>query len=369
LKPDSSASYAKGEAHSVLRALVDARLQAENRSFRAGFRGWLTIAPAIVWFYGSLALLLFVRLSVPINVLCTVSIGLAIVANLTVVQHTALHQALARSRWLNWTVAYLAGPIGISWHWWTTKHNVWHHGYTNIDGLDGDITQGPLLRLSPQHALRPWHRYQHLYIWVLYPLLGIVMVLNGDREFIVSGRLKGRRVAPATLRRTVGLIIEKLSFPAVVLTIAFAGHPAFGVIAVLAGTFLVGGTALAAVLSVTHYVETTEFPHPGPGGAIADEWAVAQVLGATNIVIKNSVLRWYFGGLNQHIEHHLFPRLAHVHLLAVAPAVKTGCAQLGLPYHELPNLRSAYVSHYRFLRELGRATTAVKQSDPVLAGV
>ena len=353
--------YAKGHVHQILREVALERLRTSGRTVHGGLRVWVAVFPALLWFYATLGLLLFVHLSPAWVVVCTVSLGLAVTANFTVVHHTALHQALVRSRRVNWAIAYLAAPLAISSRWWTAKHNEGHHAFTNVEGLDGDVSQGSIVRLHSLQPLRRWHRYQHLYVWALYPFVGAAMALNGDRQFILFGRLKGRKVRDANAVRTLVLTVEKFGMLPVFLALGFAFHPAYGVLAVLAGVFLVAGTALAAILAPTHYVEEVEFPVPD-GGAIASEWAVTQVLGAANVRLGNPLLRWYFGGLNQHIEHHLFPRIAHVHLRSIAPGIKATCEDLGLPYHELPNLRAAFASHYRFLRELGREAAVASSS-------
>jgi len=364
---DGACRYATGDVHGVLREVALERLRASGRKARGGLRGWVAVVPALLWFYATLGLLLFAHLSLAWDVVCTVSLGLAVTANFTVVHHTALHQALARSRKVNWAIAYLAAPLAISCRWWTVKHNEGHHAFTNVEGLDGDVSQGAILRLDSLQPLRPWHRYQHLYVWALYPFVGAAMALNGDREFIVFGRVKGRKVRDANALRTFGLTVEKFGVLPVFLALGFATHPAYGVLAVLAGVFLVAGTALAAILAPTHYVESVEFPVPDRG-VVASEWAVTQVLGAANVRLGNPLLRWYFGGLNQHIEHHLFPRIAHVHLRSIAPGIKATCEDLGLPYHEFPNLRAAFASHYRFLRALGcDATVASSASERATA--
>ena len=56
---------------------------------------------------------------------------------------------------------------------WRQKHNVLHHGYTNVLGLDEDLESGGLLRLAPGQPRRRLHRLQHLYVWALYALFPI----------------------------------------------------------------------------------------------------------------------------------------------------------------------------------------------------
>ena len=48
-----------------------------------------------------------------------------------------------------------------------TATSVMHDGNTNVVGFDTDIDQMPFARLAPQQPWKPWHRYQHLYMWVL----------------------------------------------------------------------------------------------------------------------------------------------------------------------------------------------------------
>jgi linoleoyl-CoA desaturase len=76
-------------------------------------------------------------------------------------------------------------------------------------------------------------------------------------------------------------------------------------------------------------------------------------------------LTWYLGGLNFQIEHHLFPRIAHVHYPALAGIVETACSEYGIPYRVNTGLVGALASHVRFLRRLGRP--AAGSGSPVPA--
>ena len=351
--------YGKGEFHRVLRERVNQRLAEEGRTFRGGARAWLTCAPAVVWFYGSFVALLVVPTHPVLIVTLTVSLGLATTACLTVVQHDALHQAISRRRWVNWAAAYVGAPAGVSWRWWTAKHSGGHHAYTNVEGHDGDLTQSALIRLTPNQRWRPIHRYQHRYVWGLYALLAVSIQFTGDREFIVHGRLKGHPVAASSARRTAVLAFEKLVGLALLLTIAALVHPSAWLLPAYVLWWGVTGFTLAAVFGVTHYVDTSQFPQPDASGMVADEWAVTQVVGSTNIRIRNRVIRWYFGGVANHIEHHLFPRMSHVHYPLIAPVVRATCKEFGVPYHEAPSLGAVYGSHVRFLEQLGRPEAAL----------
>jgi linoleoyl-CoA desaturase len=65
------------------------------------------------------------------------------------------------------------------------------------------------------------------------------------------------------------------------------------------------------------------------------------------------VLSWFVGGLNYQVEHHLFPRISHVHYPAIAKIVEQKCAEHEIKYNSLPTFFGAVNSHFRFLKVLG----------------
>jgi linoleoyl-CoA desaturase len=65
------------------------------------------------------------------------------------------------------------------------------------------------------------------------------------------------------------------------------------------------------------------------------------------------LLTWYFGGLNFQIEHHLFPRICHVHYPLIAEIVRDACAEFGVRYVAHETFLGALASHWRWLRRMG----------------
>jgi linoleoyl-CoA desaturase len=115
------------------------------------------------------------------------------------------------------------------------------------------------------------------------------------------------------------------------------------------------GLTLSIVFQLAHVVEETEFESStGDEQQIENEWAIHQVRTTANFAPGNPVISWFAGGLNYQIEHHLFPRISHVHYPAISKLVQAECAAYGLPYHSLPSFKAAVVSHFRFIRMLGR---------------
>ena len=79
-----------------------------------------------------------------------------------------------------------------------------------------------------------------------------------------------------------------------------------------------------------------------------------QIETAVDFARDNRLLTWYLGGLNFQIEHHLFPKICHVHYPAISPIVEATCRDHGIRHRSHRTMRRAIRSHVRWLRHLGR---------------
>jgi linoleoyl-CoA desaturase len=64
---------------------------------------------------------------------------------------------------------------------------------------------------------------------------------------------------------------------------------------------------------------------------------------------------WLLGGLNFQIEHHLFPKISHIHYPQISKLVKETCKEFNVTYHEYSTMFDAVVSHIMYLRRMGTA--------------
>lgn len=114
------------------------------------------------------------------------------------------------------------------------------------------------------------------------------------------------------------------------------------------------GLTLSIVFQLAHVVEDTVFDHIETGAKnIDNEWAMHQVRTTANFSPDNNIISWFAGGLNYQIEHHLFPRISHIHYPALSKLVQSECEAFNLPYNNLPTFKAAVTSHFRFIRMLG----------------
>ena len=75
-------------------------------------------------------------------------------------------------------------------------------------------------------------------------------------------------------------------------------------------------------------------------------------------------ISWYIGGLNFQVEHHLFPKICHIHYPEIAKIVKQTAQECGIPYLENETFGQALRSHIITLKRLGN----LPPLNEVLAG-
>jgi linoleoyl-CoA desaturase len=110
------------------------------------------------------------------------------------------------------------------------------------------------------------------------------------------------------------------------------------------------------VFQLAHTVEHTEFPVPdAQTGKLEDEWAIHQLKTTANFATRNRFVSWFVGGLNFQIEHHLFPKISHIHYPEISKIIKQACQEYGIAYVEYPKMHHAVASHVAFLKQMGRA--------------
>ena len=63
---------------------------------------------------------------------------------------------------------------------WKFKHNIIHHTYTNVDGIDDDIAKSPFMRQCSSQKWVPAHRFQHIYVVLVYAISSFAWVLLMD---------------------------------------------------------------------------------------------------------------------------------------------------------------------------------------------
>jgi fatty acid desaturase len=290
-------------------------------------RGWFE--PSTVWYvYKSLALLglLATAFLVPGPWLKGLFFGLFIQQS-GFVAHDVCHNAVVSRRWRR-RASWFFGTVcfGFDYRKWVREHNI-HHMMNSRPFEDPQMDVMPHLLYAHREvevferrkrAITDWERtkmgFQHLWILPVLLLYGRVNVVKGDLKRALRAR-DAHLLSAHALHYLLWISLmaqgwgDLLSFaPVFVLT-----------------TLVVSGVVhLQLILS-----------HAYAPRLFTEE---QQQAGMTLQAISNQNITttwfddWFHGGLQHHIEHHLFPRLPRHSLPKVRPLVRALCEKHGLPY-------------------------------------
>lgn len=342
--------------HRDIRVMVSELVPAAERR-RGARRFYAKAAFMLAWAAASWVCLVFFISSPWGAVLAGVSMALALGGVAFSIQHDTNHGALGRrARWLGYTL----DAMGVSSYLWRERHNHAHHTYTNVVDHDGDIDQLPFARFAPTQPVRPIHRFQHIYMFLLYGFYAPKAVFWGDYQAVWHGPACHVPVVRPRGRDLMLFVGGKLVAYSWMLVIPMFFRPWWQVLIVAFGVLWLLGIMLAVVFQLAHCLEEAEFTD---GGELRElvavdgprDWARHQVESSCDFGRNSRILAWYLGGLNFQTEHHLLPGVCHVHYRRIAPHFEQLCHEHGVRYTAHPTMWSALRSHARWLRRMGQA--------------
>lgn len=361
--PDERPKRAKFSQRSGLRAELNRRVDAYFADqgvsrFSEGPRMWFKTALLIATLAASWTVLMVFATTWWQLVLLASLAGVALAGVGFDVMHDGSHGSYSHSSRWNRLMGATLDAIGGSSYVWRFKHNVLHHTYPNVEGLDDDIEAQPFLRMADGQRRYPWHRLQHYYVWLAYALLPVKWHFVDDFKAVFTGELMGQ-----SLTRPRGWELAlfwggKLFFFAWALALPLAFHSVEWVVASYAVLAAASGITLGTVFQLAHCVESVEIDSVPTDGAMRLPWAEHQIATTSDFAPNSRFLTWALGGLNFQVEHHLFPRVGHVHYPALARIVRETCAEFGVAHHTQPSLWHALRGHVRHLRRLGLPVAA-----------
>jgi linoleoyl-CoA desaturase len=165
-----------------LKQRVDAYFQQTGKKVTGGVALFTKAAILTVLFAALYTHLVFFTPGVVLSVLECMVLGCVVSGIGFNIMHDGAHGTFSRFGWMNTLAAFSLNVLGGSHFMWNMKHNVIHHAYTNVDGVDDDIDIKPWMRMSESQPKYVIHRYQHLYFWFLYSLLYILWIFVLDYQ-------------------------------------------------------------------------------------------------------------------------------------------------------------------------------------------
>ncbi|MCP9625435.1 fatty acid desaturase [Nocardia otitidiscaviarum] len=219
-----------------------------------------------------------------------------------------------------------AGPSGQ----WQRSHNYVHHTYTNVYGMDEDLSF-VVLRMTRDEPWRPVHLVQ--------PISGLVVAAGFEWAIAVHDWALERRqpnVPRHNLRSqpnrdfarkfTRQISKDFLLFP------ALSGRGFRHTLAANASALLLRNLWSYLVIMCGHFPDGAEkFTIEQLERETRGEWYLRQLLGTANFT-AGPVLAFLCGNLCYQIEHHLFPDLPSNRYPEIAERVRALCEKYDLPY-------------------------------------
>ena len=312
----------------------------------------VTLVPAAITIY--ISLLVF-NMPVALALFLCCLLGFILASIGFNVMHDACHGSYSSKKWVNNLFGLSINALGGNAFIWKFKHNIIHHTYTNVDGVDDDIAKSPLMRMCSSQEWKPAHRFQHIYVIPIYAISSFAWVFILDIQKYFKRKVVNTPLQKMDMKEHLIFWLSKILYVIFYILIPVyatswqAWAIGYGVMqAVL-------GLTLAIIFQLAHVVEHTEFEAAGiEPTVIENEWAIHQVKTTADFAPRNKIISWFVGGLNYQIEHHLFPRISHIHYPAISKIVHNACLRAGLPYHQFPTMMKAVQSHFQTLRLLGK---------------
>lgn len=269
------------------------------------------------------------------------------------VQHCGNHGAMSRHAPVNLFMGLLSDLVGGSSLAWRYHHQVSHHIHCNDAAIDEDVHSAfPILRFDAQLPKYWYHKFQHIYMWFVFPLMTMTFHL-GDLDLFFSGETKGAVAHGMKAWEKASIVLGKVLHFGLLLALPTVLHGNFPhVLLSAAGYLAVQSVVLASTFAVSHNVsEAKEWPNFSEEEK--QDWGIQQVLTSANW--GGAVGNFFTGGLNLQIEHHLFPAVSFVHYPAIAKIVEEECKRADIPYGHYATLPEILGRYVQFMKEVGSA--------------
>lgn len=344
--------------YSEVRRKVNAHFKDQNKSTHANSAMWFKTSLFITIFLCLYFSILFVSLNILVLTVLAIALGVTSAFIGFNVCHDAIHNSFSKHKSVNQFFSFLFHMVGANPYVWNITHNVVHHTYTNIPGHDEDIEVAPgLIRISEEDELKPHQRFQHWYAFPLYSLASLSWIFRKDYKKFFQASVG------ACENKHPKIEYFNLFFYKALYYFMFIGLPLL-VMDISWWQITIGfvllhlaqGLTMGLVFQLAHVVEGTIFPSPNINGNMEEAWAEHQMRTTANFATQCKFAAFFLGGLNRQIEHHLFPKICHIHYGKISLIVKETALEYGIPYHESTTFSAALRSHYLVLKKMGRAS-------------
>jgi linoleoyl-CoA desaturase len=342
----------KTEFAAVLRGRLHGFFVERHISSKADALMTLKIVVGLLAFAATYSALYLFKLTAVQFVLLYVLHGLSQLFLLLNIAHDTNHNALSKHRLVNQMFSYIFDLCGINSYIWRYLHNVGHHSNVNICGEDEDIIARGYIRLSPNTPRKLRHSYQHFYAWFLYGFSTLDYVLVKDIEYFFYTRYRMLRHTGHRPSEYVALLVGKSVYFTymLVLPVVVLHWPPLLVLGAFIAMHFAMGFLAQLVFQTTHALDGSLFPH---SKSEFDNYTYHILATTSDYSTRSALAKFFLGGLNHHVAHHLCPGVCHTHYSELTRIVRETARQFDVPYREHATIWNALAEHFRLLKRLG----------------
>ncbi|TMM31987.1 acyl-CoA desaturase [Polaribacter aestuariivivens] len=267
------------------------------------------------------------------------------------VSHDAIHGIAHSNKKINTYLKFQMDLFGANSYAWKKRHKKGHHAFPNILNKDPDLKQTVIVKIFPNANKLSFHKYQHIYVPILYSFYTINWVFVRDFKDFFTKSLIGKIPSKEFLKFFICKLLYVIIFFVIPIRYSFLSFSEVLLTNILMHIF--ASYFLTIALVPSHVSEKSIFPLPNNEGLMPYSWSDHQVITTSDFATKNKITTWLLGGFNHHITHHLFPSVSHIHYFELTPIVKAAIVKFELPYTHVNSLFEAYKSHYKLLKKNG----------------
>jgi len=285
--------------------------------------------------------------------LAYISFGLSSILFAFNFAHDFSHNTIFKSiNWNNFGYMAIYTMVGAHAESWKYRHVHSHHFAPNVEGQDSDLKISKLIRVIPNSKHYWFNRYQHLYAPIAYTSYSLFWVFIKDFYILFSNESKGKN---KNIRYQLSFWIQKAVYVSYILLIPLIFSKQHEVIVLLGFLLMHLAQSLFLLFTffITHHVESMSYPTTNDDGFINSSWLMNQIKSSNDFYPFSNIANFIFGGFNNHIAHHIFPNIHHLHY----PQLSRILYQTLSEHKITPNQTTYFggvMSHLRLLKSMSR---------------
>lgn len=311
----------------------------------------------LIWakffFYFTLSVVAYVALFKVENSLlfiaCFVAYGFATLLFAFNFAHDFSHGTIFRKLfWDNLGFTLLYTINGAHAEAWKKRHIESHHFAPNVEHYDSDLEISSLIRVIPKSQHNWFHKFQHWYAPLAYTSYSLYWVFIKD--FVIYSKSYGS----FTLQYHLSFWAQKCFYISylLVLPMLFSAQHWYLVLLGFIIMHLMQSLFLLFTFFMTHHVEGVEYPTTNEDGFITTSWMMNQVKSSNDMYPFSAAANFIFGGFNNHIAHHLFPHVHHIHYPRLSKILYNILVENSIKPNQTTYL-GGIRSHLRLLKRMG----------------